>query len=220
MSSEYCNHKDYVRGKIIEASMSEINDLSERAASMLCAASVYYNDEIAMNELKSNRFSKSQMRKICAQAVHSFESEEFHERSKEILLHIIECEEDIPDFGQLFFDNCVRVQRDIDFLTHLMSSRQSSHLLHPFLEYLYESDEDICAYAPIIEAIGKNLPQALSGHNGFFVTENLVKCVARLYDRGKSDPQIKKICLDLWDSLFKCDFKKMKPLSDMIDSFE
>lgn len=101
-----------------------------------------------------------------------------------------------------------------------MSSRQSSHLLHPFLEYLYESDEDICAYAPIIEAIGKNLPQALSGHNGFFVTENLVKCVARLYDRGKSDPQIKKICLDLWDSLFKCDFKKMKPLSDMIDSFE
>ena len=60
----------------------------------------------------------------------------------------------------------------------------------------------------------------LNTGNGFFVTENLVKCVARLYDRGKSDPQIKKICLDLWDSLFKCDFKKMKPLSDMIDSFE
>lgn len=221
LSSEYRKHKVYIRGKIVEASMSEINDLSECAASMLCVVAVNYNDQIAMRELKSNRFSKSQMRKICVQAVHSFEPEEFHERSKEILLHIIECEEDdIPELGQLFFDNCVRVQRDIDFLTQLMSSRQSSHLLHPFLEYLYESGEDICAYASVIEAIGKNLAQALSGYNGIFVSENLVKCVVRLYDRGKSDPQIKKICLDLWDSLFKCDFKKMKPLSDMIDSFE
>lgn len=205
----------------MEASMSEINDLSECAASMLCVVAVNYNDQIAMRELKSNRFSKSQMRKICVQAVHSFEPEEFHERSKEILLHIIECDEDdIPELGQLFFDNCVRVQRDIDFLAYLMSSRQSSHLLHPFLEYLYESSEDICAYSSVIEAIGKNLAQALSGYNGIFVSENLVKCVVRLYDRGKSDPQIKKICLDIWDSLFKCDFKKMKPLSDMIDSFE
>ena len=59
LSSEYRKYKVYIRGKIVEASMSEINDLSECAASMLCVVAVNYNDQIAMRELKSNRFSKS-----------------------------------------------------------------------------------------------------------------------------------------------------------------
>lgn len=41
-----------------------------------------------------------------------------------------------------------------------------------------------------------------------------------LFDRGQNDPQIRTICLDVWDKLFMSNLQDVKPLSDMIDNFE
>ena len=49
---------------------------------------------------------------------------------------------------------------------------------------------------------------------------DLVKCVVLLFDRGKDDPSIREICLDIWDNLFMSNLHAFKPLSDMIDKSE
>ena len=49
--------------------------------------------------------------------------------------------------------------------------------------------------------------------------EELVQCVAHLYDVGKDKPHVKTICLDAWDELYKNNLRDIQPLSIMLDNF-
>lgn len=221
LSREYHNHTDFIRGKIVEACLSDIEDLSECASGFLCAIAIFHNDDVAFSFLISHDFSNKQHRKICQQATYSFNMDEYHEKSEKILLHLMNtATEELPGFSRLFFDRCILIHRDKDFLIHLLESQQNIHLLHTFLDYLYESDEDICEYAPVIKVLGNGLAETCSEWNSRLVINDLVKCVVRLFDRGQDDPQIKTICLDVWDKLFMSNLQDIKPLSDMIDNFE
>lgn len=74
---------------------------------------------------------------------------------------------------------------------------QSFWLILSILDYLYESDEDICEYVLIIKAIGNGLAPSHTEWNGRLIVNDLVKCVVRLFDRGQDNPQIRSICLDV-----------------------
>ena len=50
--------------------------------------------------------------------------------------------------------------------------------------------------------------------------QDLVKCVIRLFDKGKNEEPILDICLDILDDLFRSNLTDIKPLSEMIDNFE
>ena len=47
----------------------------------------------------------------------------------------------------------------------------------------------------------------------------MVRCVAHLYDVGKDDPTIKEISLDTWDELFKNNLRDIQSLAVMLDNF-
>ena len=89
LSREYHNHADFIRGKLIEACLSEIEDLSECASGLLCAIAIFHNDYNAFDFITSHEFSNKQQMKICQQAAYSFNMDEHHERSEKILLHLI-----------------------------------------------------------------------------------------------------------------------------------
>lgn len=221
MSREYENHANFIRKKVIEACASEIEDLAEDASGLLCALAIFHDDQCAFDSIISGGFNSKQQAKICMQAVYSFNVDEYHERSLKILLHLIDnVSEELFGFNRLFFDRCISIHRDTDFLIHLMGSQYSVRLLHSFLDCLYESDEDICEYATVLAAIGDSLSQAPSQWNTRLAIDDFVKCVVRLFDRGQNNPQIKTLCLDLWDKLFMSNLQDIKPLSDMIDNFE
>lgn len=221
LSREYANHADFIREKVIAACASEIEDLAEEASGLLCAFAIFCNDQCAFDFIISGSFSSKQQAKICLQAAYSFNTDKYHERSLKILLHLIgSASEELFGFNRLFIDRCILIHRDADFLINLMGSQHSVHLLHSFLDYLYESDEDICEYATVLAAIGDSLSQAPSEWGIRLAIGDFVKCVVRLFDRGQNDPQIKTLCLDLWDKLFMSNLQDIKPLSDMIDNFE
>lgn len=221
LSREYHNHADFIRGKLIEACLSEIEDLAECASGLLCAIAIFHNDYKAFDFITSHEFSNKQQMKICQQAAYLFNMDEHHERSEKILLHLINtATEELPGFSHFFFDRCILIHRDRDLLIRLIESQQNIHLLHTFLDYLYESDEDICEYAPVIKALGNGLAETRSEWNSRLVIDDLVKCVVCLFDRGQNDPQIRTICLDVWDKLFMSNLQDIKPLSDMLDNFE
>ena len=52
------------------------------------------------------------------------------------------------------------------------------------------------------------------------IVEDLIQCVIQLFDRGKNDPKIRVVCLDIWDELFRSNLHDIKPLADMLDNFD
>lgn len=218
---EYDNCNAYYRGILIKACLSEIDDLAEYAAGLLCAVGIFHNDQKALQFIMSHQFSAKQQGRICSQAVSSFNSDEYHEKSKMILTHFMDHSSDeLQGFNRLFFDRFIEIKRDEEFLFHLMESRQSVHLFHSFLDYLYKSDETICSFAVVLKTIGNSLSQIPPEIGERLIVTDLVKCVVRLFDKGKNDPFITEICLNIWDQLFMSNLHYIKPLSDMIDDFE
>lgn len=221
LSREYDSRSSYYRGILIEACLSEVDDLAEHAAGLLCAVGIYHNDQEALDFIMSHQFSEKQQGRICFQAVSSFNLDEYHEKSKIVLIYLMDHSSDeLQGFNRLFFDRCIVIQRDEEFLIHLMESRQSVHLFHSFLDYLYESDEDICSFARVLNAIGNSLSQMPSEGGERLIVNDLVKCVVRLFDKGKDNPFVRETCLNIWDKLFMSNLHDIKPLSDMIDNFE
>lgn len=221
LSREYNGHSAYYRKALIEACLSEIHDLSEHAAGLLCAVGIFHNDQKALNFIMSHQLSAEQQGKICAQAISSFDLDEYHEKSKMVLMYLIDhSKNELQEFSRLFFHKYIKISRDEEFLIHLIESQQGVHLLYPFLDYLYESDEDISSFARILDVIGNSLSQISQERGGGLIVGDLVKCVVRLFDTGKDDPFICEICLNIWDELFMSSLHDIRPLSDMIDNFE
>ena len=220
LSREYRNRADYYRQILIEACMSKISDVAEHAAELLCAVGIYFDDQKAVCFIKSHQLTATQEERICAQAAFSFKSDEFNEKSKEVLLYLIDCSSgELTGLSRLFSDQVIEINRDEDFLIHLMESRKNTFLYHAFLEYLYNSDTNICEFAHIIETIGNSLSQMSSETVAGYIVSDLIKCVIRLFDKGKEDLSIRESCLDIWDKLFMSNLRDIKPLSDMIDEF-
>lgn len=220
LSREYDHYGSYYRKVLIEACRSEVTDLAEHAARLLCAAAIYYNDQDAFRFLMSHSFSQKQLEQICLQAVSSFNSEEYHEKSQHILMHLVDHASDtLHNFGHLFLDQRILIQRDEEFLIRLMESGQSEQLLYVFLKYLYESDEDICKFSHILNTIGKSLSQTPPGKSPQLMVRDLVQCVIRLFDKGKDDPLVRETCLDIWDNLFMGHLQVSQPLLDMMDAY-
>ena len=221
LSREYDSNSTYYREVLIEACLSEISDLAEHAAGLLCAVAIYHDDQDALNFIMTHQFSDKQQGKICLQAVSSFDSDEHHEKSKIVLMYLIDhSSEEMYEFNRLFFDQRIAIERDEEFLIHLMESHQGAQLIHSFLDYLYESDKDICSFARVINAIGNSISQMPPEGGYRFIVNDLVKCIVCMFDKGKEDPFVREICLDIWDKLFRSNLHDIKPLSDMIDDFE
>lgn len=221
LSQDYSNNQQDYREILLEACKSSINDLSKKAAGCLCALAIFKNDNLAYEAITTQAFSDEQQNTICNQAVSSFNNDVYHERSKDILLYYIgKTNGQISSYTKLFYRESISIQRDSDFLICLMKSTLSNELLHSFVNYLNKSDEDICQFAEVLKTLSESLlTSPLNLHEGMYV-DNLVQCIIRLSDRGKNDPAIQTISLEIWDNLFRCNLQDIKPLSGIIDNFE
>lgn len=221
LGREYQNHADDFFPVLEEACKSDVEDLAEIAAGYMCAVAVFFDDSKALKFICSHPFNEKQKSRICRQAALSFGSEKYHEASERVLLYLLDnSSEELAGFGRLFLDHKIELHRDMEFLCRLMESRQSGSLLYNFLKYLDERDEDICAYAPILERISRTLVQAPVQYKLRVSVDNLVKCVVRMFDRGQNRPDIRRISLDIFDNLFMSDLATVRPMADMIDVFD
>lgn len=218
---DYNNDPEYYRSKLISACKSGVKDLAESAAGMLCAVAIFFNDKKAKQFIIAETLSELQENKICFQAASSYNTDENHIISEEILLHLIDCSPNrLHGIDRLFFDKCVDIHRDKAFLIHLMQSKQGPALINIFLEYLSDSGEDIRAFAEVLEAVGNGLVAGPTDWSGGLIVENMIQCSVRLLDGAKGDLKIQNIALELWDNLFRSNLSSIKPLSDMLDNCE
>ena len=211
----------YFREKLVEASNSEIDDLRPIAAGLLCALAIICNDEKAFEYIASSDFSEEQLHQICIQALSSFNHDEYRDRSSNVILTIAgKATAPLYNLSQLFSDDVFSIQRDGELLVALMNSGQRQALLHPFLEYLGKTDEDISLFAEVLGAIGNSLGEHPAEDILWYHIDDLVQCTIRLLKRGASNSTIISIGLDIMDALYKHCFQQIRPLSELINNCE
>ena len=49
---------------------------------------------------------------------------------------------------------------------------------------------------------------------------NFIHCIIRLFDKGQNNSNIKNMCLDIWDSLYKANHQDIRFIFNMIDNQE
>lgn len=217
---DYDNTPGFYRERLIAALGSDYADLGKRAASMLCAVAIFYNDSEAQKYILESSFTDKQANSICMQAVDCFGREEYRETSKKIILRMVQ-EHDL-EFHALstdFFKENIVIERDKEFLVQLIGANSKTRMLVTILKFLCETDENITDFAEIIYAVIKQAATLTDEGPMRVGVDEMVRCVAHLYDVGKNDCGIKTICLDTWDELFKNNLRDIQSLATMLDNF-
>lgn len=216
----YFEQPDHYRDKLLLACGAGNEDLAKDAIVDAVALATYYNDDDAMEYLLSTNMPENLTNEAVGQFVSSFSHEKAHDRSESLLIHFIDtAKQELFGLSNLFWDAQIDIQRDSDFLCHLMESNQGHHLLHIFLEYLGKQEGDLRPYAKVIAAATRGLenhPDSMT----FFSVDELMRCVLRLFDQYSEDADVCRLCLDCWDSLFKSDIFSARRLTDLIEEGE
>lgn len=218
---DFVNNPEFYRDQLCAACKSEMTDLSEHAASYICALSIYYNDLELQNYILTANHNASAVTGIVHQAAYSFDDEEYNEISATILLNIVnryECE--MGSFRHNFFRDKIILSRDQAFLISLLQSKSKLGLMPDFLKYLRDVDENISAFADLLKILSAELPNEQETYKQRKMVKDLIQCVIRLFDRGKDDPHIRCVCLDIWDDMFKSNLQDIRPLAVLIDNFD
>lgn len=216
ISRQYKEHTKFIQEKLIEACSSVYKDLAEYIAGLLCALAIYFNDNKALEFIISKPLSIEQKRRICNQAISSFDKSNYKENSKRILSSMIDnTSEKLIELGRLFSERRLSINSDTEFILYLMKSEHGKYLFDNLIEYMNSTEDDICDYAPLLFEISKTVLPEIADAGIYFHLEYFTKCVLRIYDRGDFDT--KSICLDIWDSLFMNNLYSANTIPDMID---
>ena len=217
---DYESVPDFYRERIIAALDTEYADLGEHAASMLCAVAIFYNDADTQKYILESSFTDKQANSICKQAAKCFDREEYREISKQIILRMVqEHDWEFLALNTNFFKENIVINRDKEFLLQLIGANSKTRMLVTILKFLCDTDDNIIDFAEVIYAVVKQAAVLADEGPMRVGVDEMVRCVAHLYDVGKDDPRIKTICLDTWDELFKNNLRDIQSLAKMLDNF-
>ena len=120
-------------------------------------------------------------------------------------------------FESDFFQGKIDLSKDKEFWISLINSKSGKHLVYSVSKYLCNTEFSVAGFAEIILGATKQTAK-LQEKGRFYVNLNeLVRCVAHLYDEGKDNPQIKAVALDAWDELFKNNISSIRTLTTLLD---
>ncbi len=203
---------------LFAAARSEMGDLAEQAAGFLCALAIYCQDDVLYRALFDLSYSSEQAERICSQAVYSYQYDPYRDKSKEIILHMIK-NYDIqanavsPDFLKAH----IVIERDKEFLMEVIHSASKGRPFYAIPTFLCDTEESILDFADIIHAFVKHSVLFYQNQYSRLGLDELIRCVAHLYDEGKDDEKIRRICLDAWDELYKNNLHGIRELSAILD---
>ena len=217
---DFQNDPVFYRQSLINGIESGVVDLGTHTASLLCAVAVYCGDAESLDYLLNATFTNEQANSICRQAASCFAYDEHREVSKQIIINMANKHStNFHALGPDFFKKNIVIARDREFLLELVRANLCESMLYALSRYLCETDENIVDFAEVIHAVTKQSAEIKDKGLVRVGVDELVRCVAHLYDVGKDIPHVKTLCLDAWDELFKNNLRDIQPLSMMLDNF-
>ena len=147
---------------------------------------------------------------ILEELINKFDSIEYNNEIKEIILKLKEKELNYYSLEKLFNHRKIDLSRDKEFLLELMRFKNIDKIIHSFLEYLEERAVLILDYADIIINLCENI---LSKDKKLLQSELMImsdisKLTVKLYDETSNsklnkNKEIAMKCLDFWDIMYE-----------------
>lgn len=216
---DFQNEPVYYQDLLITACQSELGDVAKCAAGQLCAVALFFNDTKLLDWLQNYSFSNQQIGQVCKQAVYYFQDIAYRELSEKIIRYCVQATtEKLTGLHQLFYNNCLDLQQDKEFVLFLMASNQGSELVHTFFEYLNASSlrgKEYALYLRAIVCVQKN-----NADWYFLDAPKFVDSVLRLLDDNQGEGEIVEMALDIWDRLYEKELSNIKQLSAMLNNLE
>lgn len=213
---DYRNNSEFYVEHLKKACCSGIDELDETAAVYLCAIAIYYDFNIA-EQLYKLPLNTKQIERVCLQAASSFDDEQFHSNSKAILLHYLNSENlNMFGYNKLFLEEKIDTDRDEDLLKKLLRSKPKEHMLQTILEYINSHSQDISKYVDTLQTFCEELTTNENRYDRETTVTELIKCIIKLMDRTRRDPEIQTKCLDMWDDIYRSCFNM--PFTQIFDN--
>ncbi|WP_314014911.1 hypothetical protein [Leptotrichia wadei] len=147
---------------------------------------------------------------ILEELIRKFDSIEYNNEIKEIILKLKEKELNYYSLEKLFNHQKIDLSRDKKFLLELMKFKNVDKIIHSFLEYLEERVVSILDYADVIINLCENI---LSKDKKLLQSELMImsdisKLTVKLYDetsnsKSNKNKEIAMKCLDFWDIMYE-----------------
>jgi hypothetical protein len=147
---------------------------------------------------------------ILEELIRKFDSIEYSNEIKEIILKLKEKDLIYYSLEKLFNHQKIDLSRDKEFLLELMKFKNIDKIIHSFLEYLEERAVSILDYTDIIINLCENI---LSKDKKLLQSELMImsdisKLTVKLYDetsnsKSNKNKKIAMKCLDFWDIMYE-----------------
>jgi hypothetical protein len=149
-----------------------------------------------------------------------FSNDQFNDRAKTMIMRFADNGYDIEwALSRILIDDLLDLDRDKDFLCHVLSSKSSKKIAYLFAEYLEKSTQPISAFAELIFNLSNSVITNPNSTNEVLSAEDEIsKLIIGLYDEtcGLSDENNREIsskCLDVWDLMFEKQIGSARKLS-------
>ena len=215
------NSFDWYYQKMEEALDSPIKDLPEEIAGLLCSIAICQNDKSVIKKLLKRKLSDNQQNRIIRDTIQMLPNIRYHDMCKEIIDHIVsQSKGELHSLSMLFYENRVSIAKDADFIINILKHSQSTNLMHSFLQFIKDSDSDLCLFAPLLHTISNEIANNPNKWGNMYWLDDYIECVIHLFDKAGSNPEIRSICLDIWDKIYLSNLQGLKSISTIMEECE
>lgn len=216
----YPKYKKRVINIIEKCFESEDKQLVEMGGYAVCEFYIRQNEfETIVTSVKSR--NETQIKAILDMAVIYLKVNDYREVAKDIILKYKTIDIDVEfSLSKMFYDKCIDVKNDKEFLREFMITKVSSRTVRAFVRYLEENAVSIVDYADIIIQLCGNILQMeiKSPREQWGIEDEISKLIISLYDETANssrmtDKQIAGKCLDLWDIMFERQLGSVREVS-------
>lgn len=207
----YQENTKAIQNLIVEMYNSESEDVAKEGAKHITNMYLLYGcfeEFIFTNKERT----KKQKEGIVAIAISVLGKQEFHERSKEIIISFLEDnlhqELDVSLFRILDKEK-LSFPEDENFILDLVTSRSNRRMIRYFVDFLNENEVSIILFKDVIFTVCKSVIKNYQHdvvdmrRELYGITAELSNLIAKLYDESKDTYDINQKCLDVWDQMFE-----------------
>lgn len=218
----YPKYRERVLSVIMSCYESEDEDIIKMGSYCLCEMYIRNNE---FENILDNIDIMSEEQAKCILEITNlyFNKDEFNNIAKEIILKFKNSELDLEvPFSSLFYNNCIDLNRDKEFLLEIMNSNISRRTLHGFVRYLEQGSKSIIDYKDIVLSMSYQIIENSNINNYMWgIDDEISKLIIGLYDEtsGSSLVEMKIVaeeCLNLWDLMFENQIGSIRSLSQQI----
>lgn len=172
-----------------------------------------------------NALTTNQIEETAVMLTNYYDEEKYNDKIKDIFLKIRNNEIDLEyPISKLFYDNCIDIKRDKEFIIKIMNEKSGRRSLHAFIQYLKNKEDNVRNYAEIILEIAKNIVLNIEKDGSgdiMWIIDDIITLIIQLFDESVNLDDEKSIlisnqCLDIWDIMYEKEIGSVRTLSKQL----